>query len=188
MGLLKSCKGTCSEEHQGMTKTVSFSIKIDLVHQGINCCFVIARACNFSLAQASISHLVVRIQHAVWKAAHADPDSFQHTIAGKLVHDERGLNVSWLLVIVWYKTTDKVGFTAVESGHELTKRDNGKQTETVLPPPPFFFFFPSSLGAVVGWPGGSLQRWTRSWQLEVDLNSSTTVSLTGSLFFSNQPV
>merc|ERR1719369_2613876 len=84
-GLLESCKGTCSEEHQGMTKSVSFPIKIDLIHQGINCSFVVTRACNFSLAQACISHLVVRIQHAVWKAAHADPDSFQHTIAGKLV-------------------------------------------------------------------------------------------------------
>jgi len=39
------------------------------------------------------------------------------------VHDERGLNISGLLVIVWDKATDKVGFTTVEGSHELTKRD-----------------------------------------------------------------
>merc|ERR1719510_1510784 len=67
-------------------------------------------------------------------------------------------------------------------------RDTRYTEETVLPPPPFFFFLPSSLGAAVGWPGWSLHSHTRSSHLEVDLKISTTVSLTGSLFFSSQLV
>ena len=70
-----------------------------------------------------LPHFEVGIEHAVWKTAHANPDTFQYTIASQLVHDKWGLNLSWLLVSVWYKATDKVGFAIIESSHELTKRD-----------------------------------------------------------------
>ena len=42
------------------------------------------------------------------------PDALEHTVAGKLVHDERGLHVAGLLVGVRHKATHKVGVAAVQ--------------------------------------------------------------------------
>ena len=42
------------------------------------------------------------------------PDALKHTVAGKLVHDERGLHVAGLLVGVRHKATHKVGVAAVQ--------------------------------------------------------------------------
>ena len=42
------------------------------------------------------------------------PDAFKHTVAGELVHDERGLHVAGLLVGVRHKATHKVGVAAVQ--------------------------------------------------------------------------
>ena len=44
------------------------------------------------------------------------PDALKHTVAGELVHDERGLHVAGLLVGVRHKATHKVGLAVVESG------------------------------------------------------------------------
>ena len=42
------------------------------------------------------------------------PDALKHTVAGELVHDERGLHVARLLVGVRHKATHKVGVAAVQ--------------------------------------------------------------------------
>ena len=42
------------------------------------------------------------------------PDALKHTVAGELVHDERGLHVAGLLVGVGHKATHKVGVAAVQ--------------------------------------------------------------------------
>ena len=42
------------------------------------------------------------------------PDALKHTVAGELVHDERGLHVAGLLVGVRHKATHKVGVAAVQ--------------------------------------------------------------------------
>merc|ERR1719334_1724854 len=106
-----------------MAKSVSLPIKGDLVHQGVNCCFIVASTGDLSLSQTSISHLEVWIQHTIGESSHADPDSFQDTITSQLVHDQGGLNFSGLLVGVGYKATDKVGLTTVQGSHEFSKGD-----------------------------------------------------------------
>merc|ERR1719334_2389167 len=106
-----------------MAKSVPLPVKGDLVHQGVDSCFIVSRAGNLSLSQTSISHLEVWIQHTIGESSHADPDSFQHTITSQLVHNQGGLNFSWLLVGVGYKATDKVGLTTVEGSHEFSKGD-----------------------------------------------------------------
>merc|ERR1719312_2455627 len=121
--LLKLGKSTSSEEDKGVAKPVSLTVKGDLVHQSIDCSLVVARAGNLSLSKASVAHLEVGIQHAVWESTHANPNAFKHTITGKLVHDQWRLNFSGLLVGVRYKATDKVRLARVESGHELSKGD-----------------------------------------------------------------
>ena len=104
-----------------MAKPVSLPVKVNLVHQSIRCNFVVAGAGNFCLSQACISHLEVWIWHAVRETSHTDSDAFQDTITGKLVHNQWGLNITGLLVVVWYKATDKVRLTTVKCGHELSK-------------------------------------------------------------------
>merc|ERR1711892_466443 len=110
--LLKTCKSTSSEEDQCVAEPIPLPVK---------CSLVVARACNFCCCQACISQLGVWIHHAVWEAAHADPDTFQHSISSQLVHDQWGLNISGLLVVVRYKATDEVRFAAVEGSHQLSE-------------------------------------------------------------------
>merc|ERR1719443_268373 len=121
--LLKLGKSSGSEEDKGVSKPVSLSVKANLVHEGIGGSLVVRGGSNLSLSQASISHLVVRIKHPVWESTHTNSDSLQHTITGELVHDQWRLNISWLLVSVGHKTTDKVRSTIVEGGHQLSQGD-----------------------------------------------------------------
>merc|ERR1719295_823054 len=119
----KTSKGTSSEEDKCVSKSVSLPVKGNLVHQGINCCLVITRAGNLCLTKASISHLEVWVEHTIWESSHTDSNTLKHTITSKLVHNKWGFNFSRLLVIVWYKATDKVRFTVIECCHKLTKRN-----------------------------------------------------------------
>merc|ERR1719367_493768 len=121
--LLKLGKSSSSEEDKGVSQPVSLSVKANLVHEGIGGSLVVRGGSNLCLSQASISHLVVRIEHPIWESTHTDPDSLQHTITGELVHDQWRLNISWLLVSVGHKATDKVRSTIVEGGHQLSQRD-----------------------------------------------------------------
>merc|ERR1719150_1134942 len=120
---LKLGKSTSSEEDKSVAKPVSLSGEVDLVHESIGGHLVVAGAGNLGLAQASVSQLVVRVQHPVGESSLADPDALQHTVTGQLVHDQRRLNLSRLLVGVGHKATDEVGLARVEGGHQLTQRD-----------------------------------------------------------------
>ena len=57
--------------------------------------------------------LEVQVDSSVGESSPTDPDALQHTVAGELVHDERGLNLAGLLVGVGHKATHKVRLTAV---------------------------------------------------------------------------
>merc|ERR1719500_1985967 len=122
-GLLKLSQSTSPEEDQGVAQPVPLAVKVNLVHEGIGGGLVVAGAGDLSLAEARISHLVVRIEHPIRESTHADPDTLEHTITGQLVHDKRRLNLSGLLVGVGHKATDKVRSTVVQGGHQLSKRD-----------------------------------------------------------------
>merc|ERR1719192_591458 len=121
--LLKLGKRSGSEEDKGVSQPVSLSVESNLVHESVGGGLVVAGAGNLGLAQASVSHLVVGIEHTVRESAHADPDALQHTVTGQLVHDQRRLHVSGLLVGVGHKATDKVRSTVVQSVHQLSQRD-----------------------------------------------------------------
>merc|ERR1719394_1286866 len=121
--LLKTSKSSGSEEDKSMSQPVSLTVKSNLVHEGIGGNLVVRGGSNLSLSKTSISHLEVRVKHSVGETSHTDSDSLQHTITGELVHDKMRLNLSWLLVSVGHKATDKVRLARVEGGHELSKRD-----------------------------------------------------------------
>ena len=59
----------------------------------------------------------------VGESTHADPDSFEHTVASQLVHNQWGLHLAGLLVGVGHKATHKVGLAGVEGGHQLNQRN-----------------------------------------------------------------
>ena len=50
----------------------------------------------------------IMIVKPVGESTHADPDAFEHAVASKLVHDERGLHPAWLLVRVGHDAPDEV--------------------------------------------------------------------------------
>merc|ERR1711963_1172197 len=121
--LLKTGKSSSSEEDKGVSQPVSLPVKANLVHEGICCDLVVRGGGNFSLSKTGISHLEVRVKHSVRETSHTDSDSLQHTITSELVHDKMRLNLSWLLVSVGHKTTDKVRLARVKGGHQLSQRD-----------------------------------------------------------------
>merc|ERR1719150_209835 len=134
---LKLGKSTSSEEDKSVAKSVSLSGEVDLVHESIGGHLVVAGAGNLGLAQASVSQLVVGIEHTVRESAHANPNALQHTVTGQLVHDQRRLNLSGLLVGVRHKAADKVGSAVVEGGHQLHQghqvdRRHGLATASLL--------------------------------------------------------
>merc|ERR1719225_288080 len=117
--LLKTGESTGSEEDKGVSQPVSLPAEADLVHESIGGSLVVAGAGNLGLAQASVPHLEVRVQHPVGETSHTDPDALQHTVTGQLVHDQRRLNLPRLLVGVGHKAANKVGSAVVEGGHQL---------------------------------------------------------------------
>merc|ERR1719166_897383 len=121
--LLETSQSSGSEEDEGVSQPVPVTGELDLVHQSVHSGLVVAGALDLSLSQASVSHLVVGVEHSVGESSHADPDTLQHTVTGQLVHDQWRLNLSGLLVSVGHKATDEVGLASVESGHQLSQRD-----------------------------------------------------------------
>merc|ERR1719232_1397206 len=121
--LLKLGKSSGSEEDKSMSKPISFPGEVNLVHEGVSGNLVVRGRSNLSLSKTSISHLEVRIEHSVGESSHTDSDSLQHTITSELVHNQWRFNISWLLVRVGHKATDKVRLTRVKSLHELAQRD-----------------------------------------------------------------
>merc|ERR1719166_170389 len=121
--LLETSQSSGSEEDEGVSQPVPVTGELNLVHQGVHSGLVVAGALDLSLSQASVSHLVVRVEHSVGESSHADPDTLKHTVTGQLVHDQWGLNLSGLLVSVGHKATDEVRLASVESGHQLSQRD-----------------------------------------------------------------
>merc|ERR1719225_1384383 len=51
----------------------------------------------------------------------ADGDSGEHTVALVLVHNKAGLHTSRLLVGVGHNTTDEVGLSLVQGGHQVVQ-------------------------------------------------------------------
>merc|ERR1711963_704348 len=106
--LLKTSKSSSSEEDKSVSQSVSLSVKSNLVHEGIGSNLVVRGGSDLSLSKTSISHLEVRVKHSVGETSHTDSYTLQHTITGELVHDKMRLNLSWLLVSIGHKATDKV--------------------------------------------------------------------------------
>merc|ERR1719445_473996 len=131
--LLKTGKSTSSEEDKSVSKPVSLPVKANLVHEGVRCNLVVRGGGNLCLSKTSVSHLEVRVKHSVGETSHTDSDSLQHTITSELVHDKMRLNLSWLLVSVGHKTTDKVRLARVKGGHQLSKRDQVDRGDSLAP-------------------------------------------------------
>merc|ERR1711963_257564 len=167
--LLKTSKSSSSEEDKGMSQPVSLTVKANLVHEGICCDLVVRGGGNLSLSKTSISHLEVRIKHSVGETSHTDSDSLQHTITSELVHDKMRLNLSWLLVSVGHKTTDKVRLARVKGGHQLSKRDQVDRGDSLATTSLLLLLTLSGLSRMVG--PEEDQELTGAGRLE-DLNNS----------------
>merc|ERR1711963_258227 len=167
--LLKTSKSSSSEEDKSVSQPVSLPVKSSLVHESIGSNLVVGGGSNFSLSKTSISHLEVRVKHSVGETSHTDSDSLQHTITGELVHDKMRLNLSWLLVSVGHKTTDKVRLARVKGGHQLSKRDQVDRGDSLATTSLLLLLTLSGLSRMVG--PEEDQELTGAGRLE-DLNNS----------------
>merc|ERR1719330_719527 len=114
-----ACLGQAEISSSSDNKVATYA----LMDKSIHSCFVIRGRIDFLCCKNSIAGLKIRIKHTIWKSTHADPNSFQHTITCKLVHNEWRLNISGFLVCVWNQASDKVGFTRMKSCHQFPKRN-----------------------------------------------------------------
>merc|ERR1712002_669543 len=63
----------------------------------------------------------IGVWHLVGQTQHANTDTFQHSVAVKLVHDKRSVNVSRLLDFVGNDATHEVRVSRVQGSHQLEK-------------------------------------------------------------------
>merc|ERR1719244_1245914 len=61
----------------------------------------------------------ISVGDLVGQTQHTNTDAFEHTVAVKLVHDKRSIDVSRLLDLVGDDATDEVRMSRVQVGHQL---------------------------------------------------------------------
>merc|ERR1711962_1546979 len=64
----------------------------------------------------------IAVGNLVRQAQHANTDALKHTVAVKLMHDERSVDVSGLLDLVGDDAADEVRMSRVQVGHQLHQR------------------------------------------------------------------
>ncbi|KAF1751668.1 hypothetical protein GCK72_018222 [Caenorhabditis remanei] len=77
--------------------------------------------CSFS-SKDSITVLEVWVEHSVGESLTANSDSFQHSVAGKLVKNESRVDDSRGLHLVWNNTTDEMWVSLVKHVHQVVER------------------------------------------------------------------
>merc|ERR1711892_212988 len=118
--LFHNSKDTSPEENLGMAKTPLLLVQLVDLKDGTSG-FVILGLCNGLGSKDIVSSLELWIQHFVGESGSADGNSGQHTITLVLMHHKSRLNASRLLVSVGDNTTDEMGLSLVESGHQIIK-------------------------------------------------------------------
>merc|ERR1719370_2255232 len=112
-----------TEEDHSVSKSIPFPVEGNAIHKCPDSYLVVFRRLDCLFSKTCVSPLEVGVHHPVGEATHTDPNSFKHTIASKLVHDQRRLNLSWLLVVVGHQTTYEVGLARIQGGHQLNQGD-----------------------------------------------------------------
>merc|ERR1719356_1316587 len=112
---------TSSEEDLGVTKTVLLLVHLDNIHDNLSGSLVILGLGDSLGSDDVVSGLELGIEGLVGEAHAADGNTGQDTITLVLVHHKVGLNSSRDLVGVGDNTTDEVGLSLVEGGHQVIK-------------------------------------------------------------------
>merc|ERR1719443_2768755 len=112
---------TSSEEDLGVTKTVLLLVHLDNIHDNLSSSLVILGLGHSLGSNDVVSGLELRIEGLVREAHSADGNTSQYTVTLVLVHHKVGLNSSRDLVGVGDNTTDEVGFSLVQGGHQVIK-------------------------------------------------------------------
>merc|ERR1719288_635827 len=110
-----------SEEDLGVTKTVLLLVHLDNIHDNLSSSLVILSLGHSLGSNDVVSGLELGIEGLVREAHSADGDTSQHTITLVLVHHKVRLNSSGDLVGVRDNTTDEMGLSLVEGGHQVIK-------------------------------------------------------------------
>merc|ERR1719400_1173284 len=119
--LLHPATNAGPEEDQGVAKPELLLVQLDNVHDSSGSSLVILGLGNGRGSDDVVPGLELRIGKLVGESSAADGNTSKHTVALVLVHHKAWLHTSGLLVGVGHNTTDEVGLSLVESGHEVIK-------------------------------------------------------------------
>merc|ERR1719400_2346188 len=119
--LLHPATNAGPEEDQGVAKPELLLVQLDNVHDSSGSSLVILSLGNSRGSDDVVPGLELRIGKLVGESSAADGNTSKHTVALVLVHHKAWLDASGLLVGVGHNTTDEVGLSLVEGGHQVIK-------------------------------------------------------------------
>merc|ERR1719458_1527582 len=119
--LLHPATNAGPEEDQGVAKPELLLVQLDNVHDSSGSSLVILGLGNGRGSDDVVPGLELRIGKLVGESSAADGNTSKHTVALVLVHHKAWLDASGLLVGVGHNTTDEVGLSLVEGGHQVIK-------------------------------------------------------------------
>lgn len=77
--------------------------------------------CSNFVCKQCLPEFEVGIVHSVGESLSANTDTFQHTVTGQLVHYQVGINKTWSFGFVGDDTTDEMGLSGSQSGHQVVQ-------------------------------------------------------------------
>jgi len=108
-----------------------------------SCTFLLSRKVPNGIISLILPMLEISVEHTVGKSFTANPNTFQHTIASQLMHDQMGVNkpyprikssqstmlnlfrveccesLTWCFHFVWNNATDEMGRCGFQCCHQI---------------------------------------------------------------------
>jgi len=116
---------TCFEEKLGVTESVDLNIDRGYTRENLFASLLWVNETSLGDGvgiEDGISLLPVGILDSRWETLSANTDTFQDTVTSELMEDEVVVHVSGLLLLVGNDTTNEMGLSSVEIGHQSEKR------------------------------------------------------------------
>merc|ERR1712168_766295 len=118
--LLKLGQTTSAEHDLGVSGSEVIGVHADGGQSLVSAALGVSRHLGEDLGgDDGITSHEIGVGHLVGQTQHTNTDTFQHSVAVKLVHDKRSVNVSRLLDFVGNDATHEVRVSRVQGSHQL---------------------------------------------------------------------
>ncbi|KAF1769639.1 hypothetical protein GCK72_001456 [Caenorhabditis remanei] len=118
-------KNSGLEEDLGETDTEHFLVEGSVVdefgHDGLSTLLLVVIGLGLLGGKDSVTLDEVWMEGSVGESLSANSDSFQHSVASKLVENQSGVDHSALFLLVWNDATDEMWVSLVEHSHQVVE-------------------------------------------------------------------